>query len=122
MAKHTSVLEKERPDVDLAQMGAMTAPVAEPLLREALGATLRGFREDAHLTLRQLAVQANVSPGYLSELERGRKEVSSELLASVCEALGVRVSQAIIEAASMMALDAAAAELTAATNVSVPTS
>ncbi|HIW92161.1 MAG TPA: helix-turn-helix domain-containing protein [Candidatus Corynebacterium avicola] len=121
MAKHTSVLERERPDVDLAQMDAMTAPVAEPLLREALGATLRGFREDAHLTLRQLAVQANVSPGYLSELERGRKEVSSELLASVCEALGVRVSQAIIEAASMMALDAAAAELTAATQVSVPT-
>ena len=75
MAKHTSVLEKERPDVDLAQMGAVPEPVAEPLLREALGATLRGFREDAHLTLRQLAVQANVSPGYLSELERGRKEI-----------------------------------------------
>ena len=121
MAKHTSVLEKERPDDDLAQMGAVPEPVAEPLLREALGATLRGFREDAHLTLRQLAVQANVSPGYLSELERGRKEVSSELLASVCEALGVRVSQTIIEAASMMALDAAAAELTAATQVTVPT-
>ena len=121
MAKHTSVLEKERPDVDLAQMGAVPEPVAEPLLREALGATLRGFREDAHLTLRQLAVQANVSPGYLSELERGRKEVSSELLASVWEALGVRVSQTIIEAASMMALDAAAAELTAATQVTVPT-
>ena len=120
MAKHTSVLEKERPDINMTEVGGGPATLAEPLLREALGATLRGFREDAHRTLRQLAVQANVSPGYLSELERGRKEVSSELLASVCEALDVRVSQVIIEAASMMALDAAAAELTAVTSVPVP--
>ncbi|MGO1949010.1 MAG: helix-turn-helix domain-containing protein [Mycobacteriaceae bacterium] len=119
MAKHTSVLEKERPDVDLAGIDGVTTTLAEPLLREALGATLRGFREDAHRTLRQLAVEANVSPGYLSELERGRKEVSSELLASVCMALGIRVSQVIIEAAAMMALDAAAAELTAVTPMPV---
>ncbi|MGN0094958.1 MAG: helix-turn-helix domain-containing protein [Corynebacterium sp.] len=117
MAKHTSVLEKERPDVDLAGVDAVPTTLAEPLLREALGATLRGFREDSHRTLRELAVAANVSPGYLSELERGRKEVSSELLASVCMALGIRVSQVIIEAAAMMAFDAAAAELTAATPV-----
>lgn len=63
--------------------------------------------------MRQLASLANVSPGYLSELERGRKEVSSELLASVCHAMAVSVASVILEAASMMALDAAAAELAA---------
>lgn len=87
--------------------------VAEPLLREALGTTLRTFREDARRTLRELAVAANVSPGYLSELERGRKEVSSELLASICHALGVHVATVILEAAEMMAFDVAAAELAA---------
>ena len=46
----------------------------EPLLREALGLTLRAFRADKGVTLRELAASAHVSPGYLSELERGRKE------------------------------------------------
>lgn len=117
MAKHTPILEKQRVDVDPAGIDGVSTTLAEPMLREALGATLRGFREDSHRTLRDLAVAANVSPGYLSELERGRKEVSSELLASICMALGIRVSQMIIEAAAMMAFDAAAAELTAATPV-----
>ncbi|WP_442874974.1 helix-turn-helix domain-containing protein [Corynebacterium sp. UMB9976] len=87
------------------------APSDEPLLREALGATLRDTRLQTGFTLRELAKLANVSPGYLSELERGRKEVSSELLASVCHAMGISVASAILEAASMMTLDAAAAEL-----------
>ncbi|HEY4599448.1 MULTISPECIES: helix-turn-helix domain-containing protein [Corynebacterium] len=87
------------------------APSDEPLLREALGATLRDTRRQTGFTLRELAKLANVSPGYLSELERGRKEVSSELLASVCHAMGISVASAILEAASMMTLDAAAAEL-----------
>ncbi|EPD69858.1 hypothetical protein HMPREF1219_00803 [Corynebacterium pyruviciproducens ATCC BAA-1742] len=81
------------------------------LLREALGTALRTFRADSHLTLRQLADLARVSPGYLSELERGRKEVSSELLASVCRALGVSVADVLIEAAGTMAMVDAAAEL-----------
>lgn len=88
-------------------------PGNEPLLREALGATLKEFRAQSGFTLRELAKMSSVSPGYLSELERGRKEVSSELLASVCHAMGVSVATVMIEAASMMALDAAAAELTA---------
>lgn len=88
-------------------------PADEPLLREALGATLKEYRTINGFTLRQLASLANVSPGYLSELERGRKEVSSELLASVCHAMAVSVASVILEAASMMALDAAAAELAA---------
>lgn len=74
------------------------------LLREALGMTLRAFRADKAVTLRELAAAANVSPGYLSELERGRKEVSSELLASICHALDATVSDVLFDAASTMAM------------------
>lgn len=83
----------------------------EPLLREALGLTLRAFRADKGVTLRELAATAHVSPGYLSELERGRKEVSSEMLAAVCHGLGVSVSDVLIEAAGNMALSSVAEEL-----------
>jgi len=126
MAIQTTLLEPRRPvlqagavvhdgnSVAEATVSQAVAPsVAEPLLREALGTTLRAFREDAHRTLRDLALAASVSPGYLSELERGRKEVSSELLASICHALGVHVATVILEAAEMMAFDVAAAELAA---------
>lgn len=122
MANHTTLLEPRHPDLragatvnDVHEVTTtpVVPTVAEPLLREALGTTLRAFREDARRTLRDLAVAANVSPGYLSELERGRKEVSSELLASICHALGVNVSRLILEAAEMMAFDVAAAELAA---------
>ena len=85
----------------------------EPLLREALGSALRAFRADRGITLRELAETSRVSPGYLSELERGRKEVSSELLAAVCHALGATVSDVLIEAAGSMAVHAAEADLAA---------
>ncbi|MDO5669530.1 MAG: helix-turn-helix transcriptional regulator [Corynebacterium sp.] len=88
-----------------------TRRAPEPLLREALGAALRSFRADQGITLRELAEQARVSPGYLSELERGRKEVSSELLASVCHALDTSVADVLIEAAGSMALQSVAEEL-----------
>ena len=87
------------------------ARTPEPLLREALGLTLRAFRADKGVTLRELAGVARVSPGYLSELERGRKEVSSELLASVCPALDCSVSDVLIEAAGYMALPSMDEEL-----------
>ncbi|MDO4610818.1 helix-turn-helix domain-containing protein [Corynebacterium sp.] len=83
----------------------------EPLLREALGETLRDVRTRGGMTLRDAADAAAVSPGYLSELERGRKEVSSELLAAVCHALGVTVADLIMEAAGAMAVHAAEPEL-----------
>ncbi|AOX05455.1 transcriptional regulator [Corynebacterium sp. NML98-0116] len=76
----------------------------EPLLREALGMSLRAFRADKGVTLRSLAAQARVSSGYLSELERGRKEVSSELLASICEALDTTVSEVVLEAVANLSL------------------
>lgn len=89
------------------------APAREPLLREALGETLRDIRSRCGLTLRELSEQAAISPGYLSELERGRKEVSSELLASVCAALNISVSDLMMEAAGAMALHAASPEMAA---------
>lgn len=66
------------------------------------------------MTLRELAELACTSPGYISELERGRKEVSSELLASVCHALGTSVADVLIEAAGSMALSDVAEELATA--------
>ncbi|MDD7582296.1 helix-turn-helix domain-containing protein [Corynebacterium sp. 32222D000AT] len=87
------------------------APLNEPLLREALGLSLRAFRADKSVTLRELAAVAHVSPGYLSELERGRKEVSSEMLAAVCGALDVSVADVLIEAAGYMALPSVDEEL-----------
>lgn len=62
------------------------------LLREILGDTLRSKRLTQRRTLREVSAAAKVSLGYLSEVERGQKEASSELLASICEALGMELS------------------------------
>lgn len=85
----------------------------EPLLREALGMSLRAFRADKNISLRELAGRARVSSGYISELERGRKEVSSELLASLCEALDTTVSEVLLEAVSNLSLRSITDELEA---------
>lgn len=90
---------------------AAKTKVREPLLREALGMSLRAFRADKGVTLRELAAEARVSPGYISELERGRKEVSSELLGSVCIALDTTVSELLLEAAANLSLQAMEDEL-----------
>lgn len=63
----------------------------EPLLRRLVGAILREQREEQGRTLRDVAQDARVSVAYLSEVERGRKEASSEVLAAVCRALGLRL-------------------------------
>lgn len=65
--------------------------VTEPLLRHLVGAILRTRREDQGRTLRDVAESARVSVAYLSEVERGRKEPSSEVLVAVCRALGLRL-------------------------------
>ncbi|MFT9008150.1 MAG: helix-turn-helix transcriptional regulator [Bifidobacterium sp.] len=62
-------------------------------LREAIGHVLRDLRTKDHKTLREVSENAGVSLGYLSEVERGQKEASSELLSSIAEALGVSVPQ-----------------------------
>ena len=65
------------------------------LLRDALGETLRDARISQNRTLRDVSTAANVSLGYLSEVERGRKEASSELLASICDALDLQMSDVL---------------------------
>ena len=62
------------------------------LVREAVGLTLRAARTSQNRTLRDVARQARVSLGYLSEVERGQKEASSELLYAICNALGLSLS------------------------------
>ncbi len=63
------------------------------LLREAIGDRLRRVRTDQHRTLREVSRAAQVSLGYLSEVERGRKEPSSELLAAICAALDLPLDE-----------------------------
>jgi transcriptional regulator with XRE-family HTH domain len=62
------------------------------LVRQEIGEVLRDFRQQKGRTLRQVASRASVALGYLSEVERGQKEASSEILASVAEALDVPIS------------------------------
>ena len=65
------------------------------LLREELGDVLRSRRQAQGRTLREVSKAARVSLGYLSEIERSEKEASSELLAAVCEALELPMSQTL---------------------------
>ena len=60
----------------------------EPLWREVLGRRLRALRQDQQETLSETAARAGISPQYLSEIERGRKEPSSEMIAALAGALG----------------------------------
>jgi len=63
-----------------------------PVLRHVVGETLRGVRLRQRRTLREVSATARVSLGYLSEIERGHKEPSSELIAAICDALDVPLS------------------------------
>nr|WP_067566122.1 helix-turn-helix transcriptional regulator [Nocardia acidivorans] len=63
-------------------------PVREPLWREVLGAQLRALRQEQGEKLVETAGRAGISPQYLSEVERGRKEPSSEMIAALAGALG----------------------------------
>jgi transcriptional regulator with XRE-family HTH domain len=86
------------------------------LLRESVGQALRRARTDQSRTLRDVAREARVSLGYLSEVERGQKEASSELLNSICEALGLTLGSLMhevsleistAESATLVVVDAA---------------
>jgi len=74
------------------------------LLRRVIGDALRARRQGQHRTLREVSTAANVSLGYLSEIERGQKEASSELLAAICEALGARLSELLGEVSDTLSL------------------
>jgi transcriptional regulator with XRE-family HTH domain len=89
----------------LARYGEFTARrvavpskgVPMPVLREVVGETLRALRMRQRRTLREVSATARVSLGYLSEVERGQKEPSSELLAAICRALDVELSELFTE-------------------------
>ena len=74
------------------------------LLRRVIGDALRARRQGQHRTLREVSTAANVSLGYLSEIERGQKEASSELLAAICDALGARLSEVLHEVSDTLSL------------------
>ncbi|RCK71401.1 MULTISPECIES: helix-turn-helix domain-containing protein [Desertihabitans] len=74
------------------------------LLRELMGESLREQRTAQGKTLREVSQQARVSLGYLSEVERGQKEASSELLAAICDALGTPMSEVLSAVSDKMAL------------------
>lgn len=74
------------------------------LLRHLVGDVLRQLRLHEGRTLREVSAVARVSLGYLSEVERGQKEPSSELLAAICRALGVPLSRVLREVSDHLAL------------------
>lgn len=74
------------------------------VLREVIGGELRRRRQDQGRTLRDVSTAASVSLGYLSEVERGQKEASSELLSAICDALDAPLSTVLADAARQVAL------------------
>jgi transcriptional regulator with XRE-family HTH domain len=97
------------------------------LLREVIGDALRRSRTKQGRTLRQVSDAARVSLGYLSEVERGRKEASSELLSAICDALDVPLAQLLVDASeqllrqeSTVASAPSAANIDASTKVVIP--
>jgi XRE family transcriptional regulator, stress-response regulator len=97
------------------------------LLREVIGDVLRRARTEQGRTLREVSDTARVSLGYLSEVERGRKEASSELLNAICGALDVPLSRVLSDAGDEMAREerasttrVGAANIDATTKVVIP--
>ena len=84
---------------------AAAAPrLAKPLWRHVLGEVLRGERLEQERILTEVAATAGVSPQYLSEVERGRKEASSEVLGAVSEALGLELGDVVARVAGRLAV------------------
>ena len=78
-----------------------------PLLRKALGEVLRRRRLAQQRTLAEVARKARVSMPYLSEVERGRKEASSEILAALCDALRIELADLLAEVGRELLMDRA---------------
>jgi DNA-binding XRE family transcriptional regulator len=95
MAEHVNVYPLRRePQPEQSQREPQPEPrpqerqIQEPLWREVLGRRLRVLRQEQQETLSETAGRAGISPQYLSEIERGRKEPSSEMIAALAGALG----------------------------------
>ena len=77
---------------EISRLFPLGGQALEPLWREVLGSRLRALRTDRDETLAQTAERAGISPQYLSEIERGRKEPSSEMIAALAGALGTTLT------------------------------
>lgn len=91
------------------------------LLREVVGDVLRRARTEQGRTLREVSDSARVSLGYLSEVERGRKEASSELLNAICGALEVPLWRVLGDASTEIAREETAAFAVDGPNIDVST-
>ena len=87
------------------------------LFRRLLGDVLRDKRTQRGLTLREVSAEARVSLGYISEIERGQKEASSELLYSLCDALEVPLSDVLREVSDLVALEESLVDTTSGAEV-----
>ena len=74
------------------------------LMRHEIGDVLRDFRQQKGATLRQISSKASVALGYLSEVARGQKEASSEILASIAEALDTPLSVILLEVSDRLSM------------------
>jgi len=90
MVEHANVypLRREPPREPQPEPRPQQHQTQEPLWREVLGRRLRVLRQEQQETLSETAGRAGISPQYLSEIERGRKEPSSEMIAALAGALG----------------------------------
>lgn len=84
--------------------GRYVGPAASVVLRREIGDVLRAIRQQQGRTLREVSSAAQVSLGYLSEVERGQKEASSELLGAICAALDVPLSAILREVSDRIAI------------------
>jgi transcriptional regulator with XRE-family HTH domain len=73
-------------------------------MRHEIGDVLRDFRQQKGATLRQISSKASVALGYLSEVERGQKEASSEILASIADALDTPLSVILLEVSNRLSM------------------
>jgi transcriptional regulator with XRE-family HTH domain len=80
-------------------------PQETVLVRQSLGSVLRAERMRRGMTLRELSARARISLGYISEVERGQKEASSELLAALCDALESPLSTVLRAVSDEIALE-----------------
>jgi transcriptional regulator with XRE-family HTH domain len=96
-------LRRESKSSFTARRSSTEREVTMVLVRQEIGDVLRDVRLQKGHTLRQVAGKASVALGYLSEVERGQKEASSEILAAIADALEVPVSGILIEAGSRLA-------------------
>ena len=94
MADHANVYplrrepQSQQPQQPQPEPRPQERQIQEPLWREVLGRRLRVLRQEQQETLSETAARAGISPQYLSEIERGRKEPSSEMIAALAGALG----------------------------------